>query len=166
MKKILFTTLLLSASLCLSAQSLYVQTIDNGQQTAFAFEHNPKITFNNRAATVETRGTSPSQQTFQLTNVQNFSFVSRGSSSIRLIAEDLGIQLFPNPVKDELTLEIEKPSQGITYRIFDFNGRSIATGQALDAQTKIDMQGFTAGNYILSVVKDGQQVQSFKIVKQ
>jgi hypothetical protein len=149
--------------LCLAAQNLYVYT--NGQHVGFAFADNPKVTFANRVVSVATTNTTSPQQ-FQLNNVQKFSFGPSSPTSLLPTVEDYGISLFPNPVKDELTLKIENFVQGTTYRIFDINGRLIEAGRILAQQTQIDMQGFTSGNYILVVEQSGRQIQSFKIVKQ
>jgi len=160
MKKILITTILFAAGLSLQAQNLYVQPM-TGEQVAFVLADNPKITFADRVMTV-------AAQNFPLNTVRNLSFVKAepdGSTNIATIQET-GISLFPNPVRDELTLEIKEDLQNLTFQIFDMNGRSMQTGRALSPQTVINMQHYQAGIYILVIEQGGQRIQSFQIVKQ
>jgi len=162
MKKLLITTAILAMAICLQAQNLYVQPI-TGEQVAFILADNPTITFANRVMSVNTT-------TFPLAQVRNLSFVKHETdttpSTIATILGESGIYLFPNPVRDELTLEIKENLQNLTYRIFDMNGRLIATGRALSPQTVINMQHYQSGTYILTVEQNGQRIQSFQIVKQ
>jgi len=159
MKKILITTVLFAVGLSLQAQNLYVQPA-TGAQVEFVLANNPTITFAERVMTVDTTK-------FQLGQVRNLSFVkSTDPASIATISMESGISLFPNPVKDELTLEIKENLQNLIYRIFDMNGRLVTTGRALSPQTVINMQHYQSGIYILTVAQDGQLIQSFQIVKQ
>jgi len=166
MKKILLTTIILAMGLSsLSAQNLYVLR-DNGTQEEFGLADDLKITFASRTMTVR-KGETSTQ--FPLNEIFNFSFTKQpdDGTSIALAMDDNGIRLFPNPVKDELTLEIQNFIPGTTtFRIFDVSGRLMRTGRALSAETRINMQHFREGNYVLIVEQAGQQVQTFKIVKQ
>ena len=169
MKKIITTAILCTLGLALSAQNLYVQPI-SGEQVEFAIANQPKITFASRTMTVapSTGSGAGTSQQFPLGDVQNLSFVKNETdpTSIALTVEDNGIRLYPNPVDDLLTLEIQNPAQGTTYRIFDLNGRLIETGNAPSEQTTINMGGFRQGTYVLTINREGQQIQSFRIVKQ
>jgi hypothetical protein len=166
MKTILTTAIILALMTTgLQAQNLYVQPI-TGEQVAFELTSKPKLTFENRIMTV---GVGQQETPFQLPAIRNLSFVKSEPndppSGLAMTVEDNGIRLFPNPVEDALTLEINIPSQGMTYRIFDMSGRQMATGLAQYPQTLIDMQAFRSGAYILTVEQGGAQVQSFRIVK-
>jgi len=164
MKKIFTITIFFAMGLCLSAQNLYVQPIDSDQQVAFNLANNPEITFANRVMSIEMQGSS---QNFQLTNVQNFSFAQRQSTgNVAVTVENSNIRLYPNPVQDELTLEIPNPEKGTTYRIINLNGAVVEAGQAPSSLTKINMQHFASGIYVLTVERGGQQIQSFRVVKQ
>jgi hypothetical protein len=86
-------------------------------------------------------------------------------TNISITVDDNGIRLFPNPVEDVLTLEVGNATPSMIYRIFDITGRLVTTGQVVQPQTRIDMQNFQQGAYILTVEYSGMQVQSFRIVK-
>jgi hypothetical protein len=75
-------------------------------------------------------------------------------------------RFFPNPVKDELTLTIQKPVQGMSYQIFDMAGRQLKIENIRSENTTINVQNFQNGTYILRLIQSGQEIQSFKIVKQ
>ena len=167
MKQTLIITILFALGLAATAQNLYVQPI-SGEQVAFEIANKPKVTFASRTMTVGVASATP--QNFALTEVQNLSFVKKEGddpgTGIALTVEDNGIRLYPNPVDDLLTLEVQNPTPGTTYRIFDVNGALVETGRAPSAQTIIPMGSFRQGVYILTISRDGQQVQSFRIVKQ
>jgi len=165
MKTILTTAIILALMTTgLQAQNLYVQPI-TGEQVAFELASKPKLTFENRTMTV---GVGQQETPFQLNAIRNLSFVKsepNDPSGLAMTVEDNGIHLFPNPVEDVLTLEINIPSQGMIYRIFDMSGRQMAMGLAQYPQTLINVQAFRSGAYILTVEQGGAQVQSFRIVK-
>ena len=174
MKKILITTVFLCALASVAtAQNLYVQPI-GGEQVAFAIANQPKITFAGRTMTVATQTASPQQFALgnQPGNVQNLSFVKNETdppTSIAMTMEDNGIRLYPNPVDDLLTLEILNPTPNTTYRIFDVNGVAVGARHASPLQgttTQINMSSFRPGAYILTIDREGLQIQSFRIIKQ
>jgi hypothetical protein len=163
MKKILIYITFLAIGLSLQAQSnLYVQYLD-GEQISFPLVDRPIIKFNAQTMFVTTTATN---QTFPLSELANFSFRPSQTTSIAINLEDHGIRLFPNPVRDLLTLEIQKPEQGMNYRLFDLTGKLLKTGRVNSTETQIQMDSFREGTYVLSVDVSGRPVQSFKIVKQ
>jgi len=159
MKKTLITVIFFAVGLSLQAQNLYVQPI-TGEQIPFVLEET-RITFADRVMTV---GTTP----FQLGEVRNLSFVATGGNDTRIVTVlgENDIRVFPNPVRDELTLEVREDLQNLTFRMFDLSGRQMSTGRVLSPQTVIDMSLYASGTYILIIEQGGQRVQSFQIVKQ
>jgi hypothetical protein len=154
MKNILFTILFLSVGFCIQAQHLYVQTKSNSEQTAFALAQKPKITFTNGEMSIQ-------QTPFQLTNVQNLSFVKNQSSNIRDLETENSLQIYPNPVNYELTITNSDFQQGDIVELFDINGRRVYSTRANGNEMTIDMSNFQSGNYILRI---GNRVA--RIVKQ
>ena len=157
MKKILILILFFSVGLCLTGQNLYVQPI-SGEQVAFSLADKPKITFGTGTLIVQ-------QTTFQLTDIQNLSFIPKGSTGIEMHLKDDKIFVFPNPVKDELSLVVQNP-QGLSYRLFDMLGKQLMSDQIRSETTQINMQNFRAGVYVMHLLNNGQQIQSLKIIKQ
>lgn len=145
------------ATTCLQAQNLYVQQI-NGERIAFSIVESPRITFGNGTMTIQ--GTI-----FQLTDVQNLSFIKFTTTDFVAVNFDDKIIVFPNPVRDELTLIVQNP-QGLNFGLFDMLGRELVSDQIRSETTRINMHNFRAGVYVLHIIRNGQTVQSFQIVKQ
>jgi hypothetical protein len=163
-KIIILAVLVLCLNTMMSAQNLYVQPLGGGEQVSFTLAHKPKITFGTGTKKIES---SSANQTFQLSEIQNLSFTFNQSTNIvTQNLEDNKIQLYPNPVKDELTLVIQNFIQGTNYRIFDVSGRLLKNDQIRSETTQINMQNFRAGVYVLHIDSNGQSIQSFQIVKQ
>ncbi|MDR0436920.1 MAG: T9SS type A sorting domain-containing protein [Bacteroidales bacterium] len=165
MRKILICVILfVVGGLNLQAQNLHVHPVDGGEPTVFSLGHLPKITFNEGTKKIETTTTT---QTFQLSDVQRLTFKPNNSTNIATTVETHGrVSLHPNPVENELTLNIQIPTQGLAYRIFDMNGKLQRTNKIHSETTTINMQNFRKGTYILHIERSGQFIQSFKIVKQ
>ena len=89
-----------------------------------------------------------------------------GDVSIAVILNNTNINIFPNPIENELTITVDGSTQGMTYQIFDLNGRLLQTERLNSETTTVNVQGLRAGTYVLNINQDGQQIRSFRIVKQ
>jgi len=158
---ILLGTFALCLTTQLSAQGLYVQPL-NGEQVEFAFANRPKITFGAHALKIKTL---TAEENFQLNAIQNLSFKKNASSSIATILNE-HIFLYPNPVKDELTLTVQMPTQNMHYRLVDISGKQLQTAPMHSETTQIRMDNLRSGMYILQIEQNGQNIQSYKIIKQ
>jgi len=70
-----------------------------------------------------------------------------------------GLKIYPNPVRDDLTLEFvnEQPNKGVQISIFDVNGRLMKTATrqtAKDVVWKMKVDDLPSGNYVLTVIGD------------
>jgi len=81
-------------------------------------------------------------------------------------------QLFPNPVRSQLNLQMESlPTEGISVEVIDALGRSIAlpTQEEFSSETaqfKIEVSSLSAGIYFLAVrSRDGEIRKSLKFQK-
>lgn len=75
--------------------------------------------------------------------------------------------LFPNPTKGIITLEIRSFSiENLTYKIFDARGKLIYESQIYSCSTNINMNELASDIYILDIYKNNSdRIQSFKIIK-
>jgi len=166
-KAILFGVVLcLSTVLSAQQATLYVQPV-SGDQVPFSLADKPKLTFGVGTISVQTQNASAQQ--FQLNNIRNLSFTPDGSSTgiaMDFEANASAFLLYPNPVADELTLHVQIPTQGLTYRIFDLTGRLQKTEPVRSETTLINVQSLRAGIYFFTLEQNGQLIQSFRIVKQ
>ena len=73
------------------------------------------------------------------------------------------MMVYPNPVKDLLTLQVEHP-EGFVYSLYDLRGRMLGTGKVLDERMEIDFTAFSPAIYILKVTNN-EEARLFQIVK-
>ena len=165
-KKLLFEAFL-GMSVPLSAQSLYVQPIDGGEQVEFTFASKPEVTYSaeKRALVIDTLN-AETPDTIGIAKIQNLSFVKKitQGTGIATTTVDESISVYPNPVKDELVLSLQRPVQGLTYRIFDLIGSELKSEPIRSEITLILMDSFHTGVYVLQIEKNGQNLKSFKII--
>ena len=162
-RTVVLGVLILCMSSLLSAQNLYVQPI-GGEQVSFELAKKPKITMSSRTMTIEM---PTANGVYPLKEIQNLSFVKKNDTPTN-IALDLGdkVRLYPNPVKDELELIVQLPTNGLRFQIYDLSGVAVQADEVRTATTKINVEKFPTGVYILRLNQNGQEIQSFKIVKQ
>jgi len=99
------------------------------------------------------------------TRSAEYEFTVAGGTNIAVVAENNSISVFPNPVVDVLTVTVADFTSGMTFNLFDVNGRMVQTGPLAETTT-IDMTNLRAGTYILTIVQNGTQVATFRVVKQ
>lgn len=78
--------------------------------------------------------------------------------------QELQLLLYPNPVKDVLTLQ-QQNAAILEIRILDAVGKQIARHQMSDAVFQIDLSGFESGMYFIEVMDDQRQ-STYKFLKQ
>ena len=74
------------------------------------------------------------------------------------------MSVFPNPVKDLLTLQIGDP-MGFDYLLYDVRGGLLERGMVLNERTEIDFSALAPAIYILRVTNHKEEVRLFQIVK-
>ena len=78
--------------------------------------------------------------------------------------EGLGFKIFPNPVREELFLEVENFTQpvqrpdGQYFYIFDIAGKRIMSGEINETNQTVSMGELNAGMYFIQV---GEEVKKF-----
>jgi hypothetical protein len=83
-------------------------------------------------------------------------------TSVNLITEPAGITTFPNPVKDEFTIEGTKET-GVLL-IFDINGKEIMRQSTSNGKSKVNIENLMAGFYLLTY-HEAEKTANFKLVK-
>ena len=78
----------------------------------------------------------------------------------------LGAIIYPNPTKDYIVLKTEGyPSKGLSYQLFDQNGKLIVSKQIISNSERVEMQNLAASTYFLKVVENQTVRKVFKIAK-
>ena len=77
------------------------------------------------------------------------------------------LSLFPNPIVDNLTLQIsDYNNEKLSYQLFDMQGKLLSKGQIIAQQTQIKTASLPPATYFIEVLnQENKQVQSFKIIK-
>ena len=88
------------------------------------------------------------------------------TTSVEKLPEFGNIKLYPNPVHEELTIEINDLVEGnAIFTVTDLSGKTIQTFTANSTNIlRINTSNWSEGMYFLTIEKDGQRA-NFKIVK-
>jgi hypothetical protein len=79
---------------------------------------------------------------------------------------DLGLNIYPNPTTDYLTLKVDLyEGNDLTYTLYDINGKILETKSIDESLTTIEMSTYSRASYFLKVVQNEQEVKTFKIIK-
>jgi hypothetical protein len=78
----------------------------------------------------------------------------------------LSYLVFPNPVSEDLTLDIpDKEIAGMSYRIFDMNGNILMESLIKNRLSIINMSKLPVASYLLEVIQNQEVKKVFKIIK-
>jgi aldose sugar dehydrogenase len=92
--------------------------------------------------------------------------VLRTQDNSSVIENQLGkVKIYPNPVGNEFSLEVEDKLIGQTYLITDLSGRIVLNGTISSLTQKIDAQGLKKGIYELIIQDQNGKTISKKLVK-
>ena len=91
------------------------------------------------------------------------------SKTVSLVFNDTGklLTIYPNPVRDQLTIDLAQPSENVILNILSLDGKIIrneSLGSVQRSQT-INVQGFPAGVYVLKITA-GNNTYHLKFIKQ
>ena len=75
------------------------------------------------------------------------------------------ISVFPNPVKDVVTVKIPDLQSNANIKVFDMYGRMVMQQNSSQQLTQLNVSKLTSGVYIVRV-KNAEQEISIKIIKQ
>jgi hypothetical protein len=76
------------------------------------------------------------------------------------------LMAYPNPTSDYLTLELlDYSNEKIEYQLIDIEGRVILSKPINNSQTQVDLNSYSTGIYFIKVIKESQEIRTFKIIK-
>ena len=88
------------------------------------------------------------------------------SVGIKEAALSKAISVFPNPMADKLTLQIEDfNEENLNYNLYDLQGKLIESKALTGSNTQINAAELPNATYFLNVMQNNKLVQSFKIIK-
>jgi hypothetical protein len=83
--------------------------------------------------------------------IAQFEILDTTTSVIRVNGEELGIRIFPNPVKEQLNLFIPASLGEQHFRIFDMAGRQVESGVIPAGQSTISTTAIANGMHTLQL---------------
>ena len=101
------------------------------------------------------------------TITQGFHQTKLTITAINVIREQkFSISVFPNPTNSFVNLKIEKGEiRDAEFTLFDLQGRVLSNRKIESTNTEVSFSGYNSGNYLLKVIQNGKEIQTFKIVK-
>ncbi len=79
---------------------------------------------------------------------------------------DIEINAYPNPAQDYVVIKLsDSQSEGIYYRLVDFQGRILAENKIDQSQTRISLEKYDPGVYLVKLHGSNQHLKTFKIIK-
>ncbi|MEZ4937968.1 MAG: T9SS type A sorting domain-containing protein [Crocinitomicaceae bacterium] len=76
------------------------------------------------------------------------------------------IQIYPNPVKDQLIISLKSNKEKYAVQLFDATGKLVLETRIENQQNYISMSQLTSGVYILRVQNDQSILKIERIVKE
>jgi hypothetical protein len=91
-----------------------------------------------------------------------------GTTSVKNIAADARVQLYPNPFQDAVTIKLNAVStlRDASIIITDVAGRIVQQSPLLSSETTISANGLCHGIYFYQLFNDGARIANGKLVKQ
>lgn len=79
----------------------------------------------------------------------------------------LQVNLFPNPVREQLTIVFNNFTKGARVKLYDLNGKIVLNFKLLKNETPIDVSHLHSGLYLLKIKQDfsNNNISTFKIIK-
>jgi len=114
-------------------------------------------------------------QVVYTTNTGSNGSVAQGVQQAYEISTAFGVEVteieltflaYPNPTNNILTLNIGQYNyEGLTYQLYDMQGKLVDSKQIVDSITTIVMQDLPASTYFLNVLNNKSLIKTFKNVK-
>lgn len=79
---------------------------------------------------------------------------------------DMEINVFPNPVTNNITLDIENlEQQKLTYTLYNLQGKTITRNQLTGNSTTIKMEDLPKATYFLKITDNNTVIKTIRIIK-
>jgi opacity protein-like surface antigen len=79
---------------------------------------------------------------------------------------NLTVSAYPNPTTDFLNLKVENyNNQNLSYQLLDMGGKLLETKKLEGEQTRIGMSNLAHATYFVKVIRNNNEVKTFKIIK-
>ena len=79
---------------------------------------------------------------------------------------NISLLIFPNPTADNLTLEIKDyNNEKLSFQLLDIQGKLLASEVITTSKTQINLSDLSTGTYLINLIQENRNAQSFIIIK-
>ena len=150
-----FLLVLMYVSLFVQGQTLTPQLLSSGGDDVTAGGAQLSWSVGEVAVTTESAGSHILTQGFHQSGLTMTEITEKFNDALK-------VQVFPNPVHDEFT--IETPVKALNFSLLDFTGKFLQRGKVSAGKTTVNLSGYPEGTYLLKVNTDNS-FRTFKIIK-
>ena len=87
-------------------------------------------------------------------------------TTVKDLAKDINITVYPNPTTNFLTVNLEASARPLSVlTITDINGKILQHSEVTNDQEQLDFSNYANGIYFLDVKQNNQLIKSFRIIK-
>ncbi|MCL8536252.1 T9SS type A sorting domain-containing protein [Chryseobacterium gallinarum] len=87
-------------------------------------------------------------------------------STHEMLSDQEGILLYPNPLKDYLYLDFTTNNyKGSEYQLFDAQGKLIRKDMIIQSKSELNFSSLPSAMYIIRINRNGENIKTFKIIK-
>jgi hypothetical protein len=87
-------------------------------------------------------------------------------TSTEIFADDLNIEVYPNPTQEFVTIHSDKRMKDANYALFSLSGEKLMEGKITNNITRLNIESRASGSYLLKLSGENKRpLQTFKIVK-
>lgn len=88
------------------------------------------------------------------------------SIGVKETALTISLSVYPNPITNSLTLEIENfNTENLTYQLIDIQGKLLESNTITSKQTQLSTTALPPAIYFIHIIKENKRIESFKIIK-
>jgi hypothetical protein len=148
-------------------QVSFTNTATNASDYIWNFGDGTTSTDSNPTHTFTTTGVFNVQLSANKCNMQNSSMQTINITTLGVQTNEIDantLTIYPNPVKDRITLKVDAILVGVKYVIYDNLGRSVLTGKINSETSNIELKQLTKGIYLFSL--EEHLKQPLRIIKE
>jgi hypothetical protein len=85
-------------------------------------------------------------------------------AGVEITSINLEVNAYPNPTINNLTVKVEDAND-LSYQFYDLKGSLVLSETVISNVTLINLEGQSSAVYFLKVLKNNQELKTFKIIK-
>jgi hypothetical protein len=87
-------------------------------------------------------------------------------TSTKIFADDLNIEVYPNPTREFVLIHSDQLLENAKYALFSLSGKKLMEGRITNKTTKLNIESRASGSYLLKLNgENNRPLRTFKIVK-